>query len=60
MRGGIFEGTIFFMGGIMREGEGEGRGLSMEEDGMMMGYMDVRKPDEKTPHIHSFIPLYNT
>lgn len=44
----------------MREGEGEGRGLSMEEDGMMMGYMDVRKPDEKTPHIHSFNPLYNT
>lgn len=27
----------FCMGGIMREGEGEGRGLSMEEDGMMMG-----------------------
>lgn len=27
----------------------EGRGLSMEEDRMMMGYMNVRKPDEKTP-----------
>ena len=48
------------MGGILREREGGGRRFFMEEDGMM-GYMNVRKPDgKKTPHIHSFIPLYNT
>lgn len=49
------------MGWILREREGGGRGLFIEEEGMMMGYRDLRKSvGKKTPHIHSFIPMYNT